>query len=131
MSPPTVEPVGFGDALIQLEALTLDEVSAQPAGGCVLVGVGQGGSMALVLAAIWPELFSAVIAIGAMWPKVPGWQPPDLAMPRTPVLLAGGWDGLSDCLTQRGAAVSEIASAEAGPVLADACRQWLSANSRR
>lgn len=126
VSPPLVEPVGLGDGLIQLEALVLEEAVRDPAGGITLAGIGQGGTMALVLAALWPELFRAVIAIDALCPTVPGWRLPVLGMSATPVLLAGAGIDAREQLAARGAPVIEIGGMQAGLELASACRQWLS-----
>src|ERR1044072_9228109 len=51
VAPPLVEPIGFGDALLQLEGLALEQRGTTSSRGTTMVGVGQGGTMALMLAA--------------------------------------------------------------------------------
>lgn len=127
ISPPLVEPIGFGDSLIQLEAFILEEAAQEWAAANILVGIGQGGTMALMLAALWPELCRAVIAVDAIWPTVPGWQPPDLMMSATHVLLTDARDGVREQLAVRGAHVTEMNGMQAEHGLASLCGQWLSA----
>jgi phospholipase/carboxylesterase len=125
---PAIEPVGFGDALIQLETLLLDE--AQADGGAsplVLVGAGQGGTMALALAAIWPDLVDGVIVIAAGWPQVAGWDPPPSDMSRVAVLLVGASGDAAARLRSRGARPSEINCGTDQKAIAMSCRRWLDA----
>ena len=74
-----VEPTLFGETLRQVELLLHDHVEQLTAGVADpevwLVGRAEGGTLALALAAVWPELVDGVIALDAVWPEVPGWQP--------------------------------------------------------
>jgi pimeloyl-ACP methyl ester carboxylesterase len=72
-----VEPTLFGDTLRQVEAFLHDTVERDPdaeEAPLILVGRGQGGTLALVLATTWPELVDVVVAIDAILPRVPGWD---------------------------------------------------------
>jgi pimeloyl-ACP methyl ester carboxylesterase len=83
-------PVYFGDALAEIERFLWDEVDRQKPGAAelpFLVGVGQGGIMALAAAAAVPDLLSGVIAIDAFLPVVPGWEPPLTPLAGLPLLL--------------------------------------------
>jgi predicted esterase len=83
-------PVYFGDALAEIERFLWDEIDRQkngPAELPFLVGVGQGGIMALAAAAAVPDLLSGVIAIDAFLPIVPGWEPPLTPLAGLPLLL--------------------------------------------
>jgi len=75
-----IEPTLFGETLRQVELLLHDQVerlTADDAGDLDvwLVGRAEGGTLALALAAVWPELVDGVVAIDAVWPEVPGWRP--------------------------------------------------------
>lgn len=83
-------PIFFGDSLSEIERFLWDEIDrsgeespALP----ILLGVGQGGIMAIATALAVPELISGVIAIDAFMPKVPGWNPPLAPMDKLPILL--------------------------------------------
>jgi predicted esterase len=52
-----------------------------------LVGFEQGGAVAMVLGAVWPELFDRIISICGFWPRVHGWEAPQLPMNGLPVTL--------------------------------------------
>lgn len=84
-------PIFFGDALAEIERFLWDEVDRQPAAAEAelpfLVGVGQGGIMALAAAAAVPDLLSGVVAIDAFLPVVPGWEPPLVPLADLPMLL--------------------------------------------
>jgi pimeloyl-ACP methyl ester carboxylesterase len=83
-------PIFFGDALAEIERFLWDEVDRQasaPAELPFLVGIGQGGIMALAAAAAVPDLLSGVIAIDAFLPTVPGWSPPLVPLAGLPLLL--------------------------------------------
>lgn len=83
-------PIFFGDSLSEIERFLWDEIdrSAQEAPELpYLLGVGQGGIMALATALAVPELVSGVVAINTFLPKVPGWSPPLAPMNNLPVLL--------------------------------------------
>lgn len=61
----------LGDALAQLETLLLDVTAEAPGGRAVLVGEGQGGVVALLLASVWPEKVRAIVALDAAIPDLP------------------------------------------------------------
>ena len=80
----------FGDALYQVERFVLDRDAEgdSSASRFVLIGIDQGGVLALTLAGVWPELVDAVVAIDACCPKVPAEAGlPQRALTDTPVLL--------------------------------------------
>jgi predicted esterase len=131
VAPPLIEPIGFGDSLMQLERLLLDHVAEHEAHrDIVVVGIGQGGTMALALALLWPELIARLVAIGGFWPVIPGWDMPDRDVAGLRVLLAGGTAGASERLCALGAEVSEIATTES-PTLVAAIRRCISDKPRR
>ena len=83
-------PLFFGDALAEIERFLWDEIDRQDSASAdlpFLVGVGQGGIMALAAAAAVPDLLSGVAAIDAFLPVVPGWEPPLVHLDGLPVLL--------------------------------------------
>lgn len=83
-------PIFFGDSLSEIERFLWDEVdrSGQESPQLpYLVGIGQGGIMALATALAVPELISGVIAINTFLPVVPGWDPPLAPLNHLPVLL--------------------------------------------
>jgi pimeloyl-ACP methyl ester carboxylesterase len=83
------EPATFGDALYAVEQLTLGagERWDEPP---LLLGHGQGGELALALAAIVPELLAGVVALDAVLPVVPGWERPACDAGGLPVLVLPG-----------------------------------------
>lgn len=105
--PDRPSPIFFGDALAEIERFLLDHAERparrtrpqpdgqpdEPGGDALqpplpfLLGVGQGAIMALAAAAAAPDLLSGVIAIGATFPVVPGWQPPLAPLDGLPILL--------------------------------------------
>lgn len=125
-NPPAIEPIGFGDSLIQLERLMLD-CDAQGLGErtVTLIGIGQGATMALALAMLWPELCTNVVAIGGSLPVVPGWSPLAREMPGLPVLLIAGDDDTQQKLGERGARVVAMAACDEA-ALAATIQQWMS-----
>lgn len=83
-------PIFFGDSLSEIERFLWDEVDRSTSEAPelpFLVGIGQGGTMALATALAVPELISGVIAIDAFLPKVGGWNPPLAPMNNLPILL--------------------------------------------
>jgi predicted esterase len=59
------EPTTVGRSLLDVEQLVLELCESRAAGTrAVLLGTGQGASLALTLAAVIPDLLDAVIAIG-------------------------------------------------------------------
>ncbi len=84
-------PMFFGDSLGEIEKFLWDEIDRSeesPAQLPFLIGIGQGGIMALATALAVPDLLSGVIAVDAFLPKVGGWNPPLAPMNRLPILLA-------------------------------------------
>lgn len=83
-------PVFFGDSLGEIERFLWDEIDRSGEESPelpILLGVGQGATMAISAALAAPELVSGVIAVNAFLPKVPGWSPPLAPMNNLPVLL--------------------------------------------
>jgi pimeloyl-ACP methyl ester carboxylesterase len=84
-------PVHYGDALQELERFFLDQIDGQEGDNAelpFLLGIEQGATMALAMAAATPDLISGVIAIDAIFPTVPGWEPPLAPLNGLPILLA-------------------------------------------
>ncbi len=135
LRPPEIEPIGFGDALAQLERFAGEYLELSCDRGTVLVGVDQGSTMALALAALWPELFAGVIAIGGGWPCVPGWQLPERDMGGMQILLVASAQSSRQQLELRHAELTVLASAESAELTNErsisAIRSWLSGVRRR
>jgi hypothetical protein len=76
--------------------------------------------LALCLAALWPELFRAVVSIDGFWPPVPGALANAASMQGLPVLLVAHSSRMNceEQLRARGASV-EVASLPATPDLDD------------
>lgn len=107
-------PVFFGDSLSEIERFLWDEIdrSGQETPELpVLLGIGQGATMAISTALAVPELVSGVIAINAFLPKVPGWSPPLAPMNNLPILLVNP-------------AESDTPNVLAGDSLIDQLREW-------
>ncbi|MBB4662770.1 alpha/beta hydrolase [Conexibacter arvalis] len=83
------EPASFGDALYAVEQLTTG--AREQWGAPLLIGHGQGGELALALAAIVPELLAGVVALDAALPVVPGWERPACDAGGLPVLVLPGF----------------------------------------
>lgn len=131
VAPPLIEPIGFGDGLMQLERLLLDHAAEHEAQrDIVVVGIGQGGTMALALAMLWPELVTRIVAIGGFWPVIPGWDMPDRDMAGLQVLLAGAAVGAGERMCALGAEVTEMATTD-DPTLVAAIRHCISDEPRR
>jgi pimeloyl-ACP methyl ester carboxylesterase len=84
-----IEPATFGDGLYAAEQLTIgarEQWGAPP----LLVGHGQGGTLALALALLVPERLAGVVALDAALPEVPGWERPPTALEGLPVMLLAG-----------------------------------------
>lgn len=129
VAPPLIEPIGFGDGLIQLERLAFEYAAANSTRGTVVLGIGQGATMALALGALWPELFKGVIAIDGTWPNVPGWTVPETDMAGVRALLVAGTDDTRSELLRRGAIVVGIDAPQSkqltDPGLTATLRQWM------
>ncbi len=78
----------LGDGLFHLETLILHLADASPSGKLALVGKGEGGVMALILAQVWPERISRVVSIDGGLPDNSASFPVDLKpAPGLPALL--------------------------------------------
>ncbi len=78
----------FGDGLHHLETLLVDLSFGAGKARSFVVGKGEGGVMALTLAAIWPELLSGVVSIDGPLPQNIASFPLELRPPlRVPVLM--------------------------------------------
>lgn len=130
-------PIFFGDSLSEIERFLWDEVdrSGQDSPNLpFLLGIGQGGIMAIATALAVPELVSGVIAINAFLPKVPGWNPPLAPMNNLPVLLVNSaesqnpgvlaGDDLVNALTNWEADVSSITQPDVSPDTLD-ISEWI------
>lgn len=83
-------PIFFGDSLSEIERFLWDEIDRSPSESPklpMLLGIGQGGIMAIAAALAVPELVSGVIAIDTFLPRVSGWEPPLAPMNGLPMLL--------------------------------------------
>ena len=101
----------LGDGLSHLERLllTLNEETGQR---IVLVGQGEGGSIALLISLVWPELIAGVASIDGPLPSTTAGLPVE-TKPVTglPVLLVDGTRNLlatSVALATRGAHVERV-----------------------
>lgn len=91
-------PIFFGENLSEIERFLWDEIDRQQTDNAelpFLVGVGQGGIMALGAAAAAPDLLSGVIAIEACLPIVGGWNPPLAPLEGLPILIVDPPDVLA------------------------------------
>jgi hypothetical protein len=78
----------FGDGLHHLETLLVDLSFGAGKRPSCLLGCGEGGVMALMLAAVWPELVSAVVSIDGPLPVNIGSFPVEICTPlKVPTLL--------------------------------------------
>ncbi|HEV2528510.1 MAG TPA: hypothetical protein VGT61_08695 [Thermomicrobiales bacterium] len=137
-------PVFFGDGMAEIERFLWDEVDRQHRDDAALpflLGVEQGGIMALAMAAATPDLLSGVIALDASLPLVPGWDPPLAPLDGLPILLSSSSDPvpggtptvltgerLVETLTRWGGTVTQMT--DDGPSAA-AAAQWLVAQPVR
>ena len=133
-------PIFFGENLSEIERFLWDEMDRQQTDRAelpFLVGVGQGGIMALGAAAAVPDLLSGVIAIEACLPVVGGWNPPLAPLDGLPILIVDppvvpeaegvlSGEQLAETFTRWGGSVTrEIAPA--GVVPADLLGSWTAA----
>ncbi|MFT4248055.1 MAG: hypothetical protein QM581_08460 [Pseudomonas sp.] len=113
------EPSTFGDGLHHLESLLLELSFGPGKPASVLVGSGEGGVMALVLATLWPELLAGVVSIDGPLPHNLAGFPIEPRVPlQLPVLLIEHDRELADsaqALSALGARVQRHA-AEAAPI---------------
>jgi predicted esterase len=130
-------PIFFGENLAEIERFLWDEIDRQQTTEAelpFLVGVGQGGIMALAAAAAVPDLLSGVIAIEACLPIVGGWTPPLAPLDGLPLLIVDApetpeADGvltgerLAETFTKWGGVVTREV-APAGVVPAELLRTW-------
>lgn len=130
-----IEPASFADALFAVEQLTLG--AGEQWGAPLLVGHGQGGELALALAALMPELLAGVVALDAALPEVHGWERPATDAAGLPVLLLPAAQAGAETertraeLTAIGARVTALASSEEaatlGPALDATIAGWWAA----
>lgn len=109
-------PIFFGDSLIEIEKFLLDELDRQQSDQPerpYLLGVRQGGVLALAAGLAAPDALSGIIAVEAMLPPVAGWNPPLAPLDGLPVLIVGAHP-----LANRRANVLH------GESLAEQLRQW-------
>jgi pimeloyl-ACP methyl ester carboxylesterase len=123
----------LGDALAQLEQGLLRLLDGGGSVPVTIVGEGQGGTMALLLASIWPELVTRAVAIGGSFPQLP----PEVGLPSGAmtgvriVLLSGDPNGgrVDDAaaarLRDRGAAVETVDLGQTGAGRAAWVSAWL------
>ena len=118
----------FGDGLHHLERLLLDKADTGPVG---LFGIGEGGTMALTLALIWPELVSGVVSIDGPLPETIDALPLESrAAPRVHALLVSRRRRLEQTrrdLSSRGVRVTLWPDADMQTASAD----WLGRVMRR
>lgn len=137
-------PLFFGDALAEIEKFLWDEIDRQQTPTAelpFLVGVEQGGIMALGTAAAVPDLLSGVIAVDAFLPIVPGWEPPLAPLDNLPILLINdpsqtppvgvlAGKALADQLTAWGARVT-VATAPVNTVPTREMAAWVAVQTPR
>lgn len=137
-------PIFFGENLAEIERFLWDEIDRQPAGNAelpFLVGVGQGGIMALGAAAAAADLLSGVIAIEACLPIVGGWDPPLAPLDGLPILLVDTPEGIEAERVLAGESLRQTLSdwggtvtreiRPAGEVPADLLASWTAAQPIR
>ncbi|MGH2551107.1 MAG: hypothetical protein ACRDHN_17105 [Thermomicrobiales bacterium] len=128
-------PVHYGDALQELERFLWDQIDRQERDDAelpFLLGIEQGATIALAMAAATPDLISGVIAIDAIFPTVLGWEPPLAPLNGLPILLARNpvgdafpdhvlvGDRIAEIFTSWGGVVSQTDDA------GDELKAWLS-----
>lgn len=136
-------PIFFGDSLQEIERFIWDVIDRSGESEPVLpylVGVGQGGIMALAAGLAIPDLLSGVVAINAYLPIVGGWEPPLAPMNDLPMLLVNPvvtgkhrvleGDKLLSQLTLWGADVESL-PAIADPRSSDDLSTWIGAHGVR
>lgn len=121
-----VDPIGFGDSLVQLELLllALDEGDSNVRLG--VIGFGQGAAIAAALVVLWPERFAWLALAGGFWPDLPDHLLPIRPMWGLPVLAVRDGSGqLSDTtvLADRGAIVVNAARPQEEPQAT--IREWI------
>ena len=136
-------PILFGDSLQEIERFLWDVIDRSGETSPVLpylVGVGQGGIMAIASGLAVPDLLSGVIAIDAFLPEVGGWQPPLAPMNNLPMLIVNPvstgkqrvleGDKLLSQLTLWGAEVKSVPSIN-DPSQSSELAEWITANGVR
>jgi predicted esterase len=81
------EPATFGESLWSLEAFLADLRERHPGRKPVVLGVGQGGVLAVSLALMVPDLIGAVVAVEGGFPVIRGWDPPERRADGLPVVM--------------------------------------------
>ncbi len=136
-------PSFFGDSLQEIERFlwdTIDRSGETKPELPYLVGIGQGGIMAIAAALAVPDLLSGVIAIDAFMPVVGGWDPPLAPVNNLPILLINPvetgkprvleGDQLVSQLTDWGARVDTHPAIE-DPAETQVLAKWIEANETR
>lgn len=100
-----IEPTLFGDSLRQLEGLMLDVAEEAlpelPEGTPLyLLGKGQGATLALTLASLWPELVDGVLSVDGSIPQIPGWDDPGGSLAGHKVALIDSTTGVTNADNQ-------------------------------
>lgn len=132
----TPSPVHYGDAIVEMERFLWDELDLQddPAPRRpFLIGWEQGAVMALTMAAATPNLLSGVIALEAVFPTVPGWEPPLAPLNGLPVLLINPVEDanrLREIFESWGAVVTVLETDDVGNARS-AANAWLMAQPVR
>lgn len=136
-------PSFFGDSLQEIERFLWDVIDrsgeTEPELP-YLVGIGQGGIMAIAAALAVPDLLSGVIAIDAFLPVVGGWDPPLAPVNNLPILLINPvetgklrvleGDSLVSQLSEWGARVDTHPAIE-DPADTQVLAKWIEANETR
>ena len=141
----SIEPAGFVDSLHQVEQFVMDTLDELDIRGpnrpdIYLVGLGQGGALALTLSLFWPETFRGVVAVQGYVPEIQGLATPRREMNELPVLLvrdpkedqqeAAKIEGSASRLRSLGAPVTlqDIAGASAlPPAVRESISSWMRA----
>ena len=109
------DPLGFGLCLEQLERFVVDDAAGLgPGVRPLLLGAGQGASLALALACCWPERLAGVVAIGGALPQLPAGMLAERPIAGLPIWLAAASEApdvqarAAAALRARGARVHEL-----------------------
>jgi pimeloyl-ACP methyl ester carboxylesterase len=103
------DPLGFCVCLEQLERFLLGKLAGARA---LLLGGGQGATLALALACCWPERLLGVLAIGGAFPQLPPGALAERPLEDLPVWLVGAGtapaEGTIEALRSRRASVEVV-----------------------
>jgi predicted esterase len=88
------EPATFGESLWSVEQFIYDVADrVGPRQPLVMLGVDQGATLALTLAAVVPDYIAGVAAVDGFLPVIRGWSPPYVGVTEPPVLLLNDLEG--------------------------------------